>query len=460
MSNRSKWVSFLSRGAALLLSAGLLVSSAGCAGTAGGKDSSGAGDTAGGNYKVVDLNGRTLRIYQYGFRKANASEGTKKFMDRVARIEKEFNCTIELPEDDDYTAVWNDVLAGKPKIDIMQVAAPHLFAQPASNGVFQDLNQFPDAIDPSAEQWDQDLGKMYSLHGHQYALSNGAEFLTNSVMYFNKRLVREAGYDPDDLYKWQEEGTWTWDKFREVAEKVSRLSTADNQIWGCVNNALKLYAGLCISNGTDWVKMDETGAKFIADDPRCVEATDFMMGMVKDKIIPDTSEFKDYQMFVNGQSGFITEYIQRLTEASSGYKTMQDDYGLIMFPKKSADSEYVAFNDWYQGWAICNGIENPEEVAYVYNALFSKDSADKAEQEKKDRASRQSWVRDEGSMAVFDLVEEHSVVSPELFAYPVQGEWSNVMLDVLKSKKTITQALQENKSKYDATLEDIWAIVE
>lgn len=59
--------------------------------------------------KTVDLKQRKIRIYQYGFRKASITdtEDGRRLMNRVAEIEKAFNCVIELPEDDDYTAVWN-----------------------------------------------------------------------------------------------------------------------------------------------------------------------------------------------------------------------------------------------------------------------------------------------------------------------------------------------------------------
>ena len=96
------------RGAAVLLAA---VLTAGLAAGCGDKPavSSGSSQSAGLSVKTVDLKQRKIRIYQYGFRKASITdtEDGRRLMNRVAEIEKAFNCVIELPEDDDYTAVWN-----------------------------------------------------------------------------------------------------------------------------------------------------------------------------------------------------------------------------------------------------------------------------------------------------------------------------------------------------------------
>ena len=270
----------LIRGIAAVMSAGLVLSMAGC----GGGEPTGSGTGASeATYKTVDLQQRKIKIYQYGFRKntITSTESGKRFMNRVAEIEKAFNCVIDLPEDDNYTAVWNATLAGKPSHDIMSIAAPHLFAQPATNGVFMDLSQFKDAFDFSADKWDQDLLQSYQLHGKQYGCSTGTDITGNTVMYFNKRLVKEAGYNPDDLYKWQEDGSWKWSKFKEMATKISKLSSGSTTIWGSVNNAYQLYNNLCVSNGSNWITKDQSGVHFNADDEKCMQAMDFMMELQK-----------------------------------------------------------------------------------------------------------------------------------------------------------------------------------
>lgn len=448
----------LIRGIAAVMSAGLVLSMAGC----GGGETTGSGTGASeATYKTVDLQQRKIKIYQYGFRKntITSTESGKRFMNRVAEIEKAFNCVIDLPEDDNYTAVWNATLAGKPSHDIMSIAAPHLFAQPATNGVFMDLSQFKDAFDFSADKWDQDLLQSYQLHGKQYGCSTGTDITGNTVMYFNKRLVKEAGYNPDDLYKWQEDGSWKWSKFKEMATKISKLSSGSTTIWGSVNNAYQFYNNLCVSNGSNWITKDQSGVHFNADDEKCMQAMDFMMELQKAKVIPDTTDFNDYKLFLEGKVGFIPEYIERL-QHKEGYGGMQDDFGMVMFPKSDSESSYRSINDWYQGWAILEGVAEPEKVALVLNALTEPLYPDEAELNKLNSSLWMSWVRDEGSLKVFDLVKNNTYVSPVLFASPVDAQWQSKVGEILKGKKTNAEALQEVKSQYTETLNDLWAPID
>ena len=413
------------------------------------------------SYETTDLGGRKIRVYQYGFRKdsINNTDRGRRFMNRVAEIEKAFNCTIDLSEDDNYTAAWNAVMAGKPTFDIMQVSAPHLFSQPATNGVFLDLKQYDAQLHLSSDKWDKAMNENYRLQGRQLAVSTGTSLYENTALYFNKRLVRAAGYDPEQIYQWQEEGTWTWDKFREIAAKIAKLSTASQQIYGCINNDWKLYDDLCVTSGSNWITKDDSGVHFSADKAECVRAMDFMVGLCNDKIIPDKSEFNDYKIFLEGRAGFSPEYLQRMGD-KEGYGGMQDDYGVVMFPKYDEKNEYVSINDWYQGWALLTGIEEPEKVALVLAALTDTLYPDQAELDQINESTYLSWVRDEQSLKVFELAAKNTYVSPLKFASPVDSQWQSKLGEILQGKVTAAQALQEVKNQYDVTLDELWELID
>lgn len=42
-------------------------------------------------------------------------------------------------------------------------------------------------------------------------------------LYFNKRLLSEAGIEPQSIYDLQESGDWTWDKFEEICKQIARI---------------------------------------------------------------------------------------------------------------------------------------------------------------------------------------------------------------------------------------------
>jgi ABC-type glycerol-3-phosphate transport system substrate-binding protein len=454
---------FAVRGMAILLALGMLMGVVGCGDKPTSSDATSS--TAKVSYKTVDLQKRNIKIYQYGFRKstATATEDGRRFMNRIAELEKAFNCTIELTEDDNYTAVWNSTLAGQPSHDIMSVAAPHLFAQPATNGCFVDLNQYTDAFNWSDEKWNTQLQDIFRLNGKQYSCSVGYEGVGsmqgNLVMYFNKRLVKEAGYNPDDLYTWQKDGTWNWSKFEEIATKIAALSTSGNQIWGAVNNDYQLYNNLCVSNGANWIVKDDTGVHFNADDSRCMTAFGFMQKLVKNNIMPAATTFNDYKQFLEGKVGFIPEYIERL-QHKDGYGGMQDDFGLVMFPKADNAKTYQSINDWYSGWAILTGVKEPEKIALLVNALTETMYPDETDLANTVSSAQMSWVRDEGSLDVFGMVKNNTILSGKGLASPVDTEWTAQIGKVLNGEKTISQAIQEVKSSYTDTLDSLWEVIE
>lgn len=53
---------------------------------------------------------------------------------------------------------------------------------------------------------------------------------TRNGIYFNKRILTEAGIDPEELYDLQASGDWTWDKFEEYLSIVQRDLDSDGVI--------------------------------------------------------------------------------------------------------------------------------------------------------------------------------------------------------------------------------------
>ena len=49
-------------------------------------------------------------------------------------------------------------------------------------------------------------------------------------IYFNKRLLQEAGIDPESIYELQRNKEWTWDKFEELCQQVQKDTDNDGVI--------------------------------------------------------------------------------------------------------------------------------------------------------------------------------------------------------------------------------------
>lgn len=74
-------------------------------------------------------------------------------------------------------------------------------------------------------------------------------------IYFNKRLLQEAGIDPESIYELQRNKEWTWDKFEELCQQVQKDTDNDGVIdqYAMTNFTSTLYSAAVISNGGQFV---------------------------------------------------------------------------------------------------------------------------------------------------------------------------------------------------------------
>ncbi len=412
--------------------------------------------------EVKDLQGREIRLFIYGFDRAwmeNDFNG-KRTLNRFSEIETKFNCKLTIlsgPKDTTNEAIWATIISGNPSADIIDGAGPHLIAQPVSNALYMDLNTFG-VFDWSDEKWDPNIMELLEFKGKQYGCTTRGDltqrYMLNNVMFFNRGLVQSAGYNPDDLYTWQAEGTWTWEKFEEVAEKISKLSTAETEIFGSISNDLRLYSGLVASMGAKWITNNADGIpEFTADDPKAMEALDFYLNLFRKGIIPDTDEYNNQRLFTSGTIGFMPDYLDKVNNKTLKISTIKDGYGLLMFPKHKDAEDYVSFRDWFGFWAIPTGASEPRDIALVINYL-----TDPMEGAADPQVIFESYVKDEGSLAVFDLIQDRTVILPTFMSNPVCRLWQGQLGLIRRGEKTPAEAIAENKAQYEAELDAIWKI--
>lgn len=119
---------------------------------------------------------------------------------------------------DAMTLTINTALASGEKIDVMTQASHTDLRQRADDGVYLGLKQFFDK-----EGWDyaEKLGtaieETQNINGDYYSIP----YCNNiNMVFFNKNLFDEAGLD-------YPQSGWTWEEFRETANKLTSGSGAD-----------------------------------------------------------------------------------------------------------------------------------------------------------------------------------------------------------------------------------------
>ena len=189
-------------------------------------------------------------------------------------------------------------------------------------------------LDLSEEKWNKGVYEATSFGGHVYGMNVDRE--PGYGVFYNKRILQEAGYGADELYDLQKNGEWDRAKFEEILKACTKDTDGDGRadIWGLTTSlGANYYTAVVHASGADFVTKDESG-KFVnrMGSETFLSALDWADEMRKDYGAPpleNTEGMTSYtDRFINGQVA--------MTVASEKYKEMlsslQDDWGFVMLP--------------------------------------------------------------------------------------------------------------------------------
>ena len=246
-----------------------------------------------------------------------------------------------------------------------------------ANGLMYDLATLP-SLDFNQPQYQANLThEMYSKGSSIYCMYAGVSEPRTGV-YFNKRLLTEAGIDPESVYDMQADGTWTWDKFEELMAACQRDTDNDgvDDVYGLTLNESVMTNTAVASNNGSYVGKDASGMYFYnLEAPETQEALEWVVDMFTkfDDHDPEGAEWDYYkEEFVNGQAAFMVEDMYA-SNAGGFLDGMADEVGFVMFPKGPNMSTYI--NVWSNNPAAipgCYDAERADKIAFAYD-LYNAD---------------------------------------------------------------------------------------
>ena len=241
------------------------------------------------------------------------------------------------------------------------------------NGLMYDLSTL-DCLDFSEEKWQATKRHVaYSKGGKIFGMAAG-EAEPRTGLYFNRRLLEEAGINPDSIYELQEKKEWTWAKFDEILAQVQRDTNNDGEIdvYGHCANDANVYVEAVASNGAEYVGVDASG-KYVYkfNDAKTMEALNWAQNMMMTYNCEFDGDNWDYfyDAFKNGKAAFFTGDAY---EAGGQLADMQDDFGWVCFPMGPSATDYAFFNAC-NTFVIpsCYDAEKAWKCAFVYNLVNS-----------------------------------------------------------------------------------------
>ena len=215
----------------------------------------------------IDFGGATIEILDYwsgdvgsDARKDDPTEEEAALYAYRDWLDKTYNCHIVAKQGGDWgsqiTEFTNFVSApdGSLRLYILE---PGSVATPIKAGYCKAWNDF---VDLSAEKWNKQDMAFTTKQGLTYGLYAG-EAEPRQCLYFNKKVLADAGIDYEEIYDMQEAGTWTWDAFVELLQKLTRDTDGDgiNDVYGLVGDSSDFYIMSVFSNGGAFFTVDEEG---------------------------------------------------------------------------------------------------------------------------------------------------------------------------------------------------------
>jgi hypothetical protein len=223
-----------------------------------------------------------------------------------------------------------------------------------ANGQCYDLGSL-DCLDLSSTKFAQnDITTLCTYKGTIYGMSAGVSEPRDGF-FFNENLLADGGYTADDIYDFQKNGEWTWDKFEEVCKAVRKDNDNDGNydVWAWSGNTGSFTTDIIFSNGGAIVGTDANGYTYEVENPKTVAALERGSELIKEYRMKDpqvqnaeTGEMENapwdyfYTAFKNGDCVFMFD------GAYAGYPNGQigdvTDFpiGFVMMPK-GPDGELV-----------------------------------------------------------------------------------------------------------------------
>jgi len=174
-----------------------------------------------------------------------------------------------------------------------------------------------------------------------------------TIVYFNKKVLEQAGIDWNEIYDMQMNGTWTWDKFEELCAKITKDNDADgvNDVFGLTGNTNDLYNGAVFGNGGSFFGYDDNGKLIVtAGTDNVTEGLTWAVSLWNNYARTQTPEEQESNIwnfyidaFKAGNVGFsVYQAYSGYNEGNYEMKDMSDDWGAVMFPKgpKCDDDRY------------------------------------------------------------------------------------------------------------------------
>lgn len=439
---------------------------------AAGSGESGEAGAEGGTEEEpkYDFGGRVVRI---GAHFDMAPDPTKSALEaalaeRIAFVEENYNCTIEFVNlgDDNYNQYVTSVLAGEPVVDIAHAVTSRVLPSLIEGGIVYPVSDL-ESIDLTDYKWRADVTEAGHYKGKDYAFLLKDPEIRYGI-FWNKTLFEK--YNLPDLYELVDNDEWTWEKFKEIAIAGSQDTDNDGKVdidgFAAWENLAWCYI---YSNGVQVTEKTDSGLTVDMSDPRVLEALTALQDFTTTVDYRDTIDWstENWDAMVTGFCGgesmmLLAEYWVAYTYMTADrvlydeINKMTDEWGWVPFPKGPAAEDWSCYGKENGCRIMLNGIDDPEEVALIYDLIT--DLADTDEEwDELMTDLLTSWADDAKTVELVSYIYDNKInILNSLTGYTDLNKTVDEMFSKVQSGELTPQtALDTYQSQIEAGLADL-----
>lgn len=265
------------------------------------------------------------------------------------------------------------------------------------------------------------------------------------IVCYNKDLYGTINGDPDGLYKLVLDGTWTLDQMAQASKDAfidlnnNAKTDIDDQLGYITYQAYASVDPFMYLSDHEFSVFDEDNTLVLnLNDERCVDLTakivDFFYQPGTYFQIASGQSAQAREAFIAGKTLFIGQ--NRLTSIVQ-YRDMEDDYGILPYPKLNEDQENYncLVADIACPGAIPSTSQNLDIIGAVLEALAS-ESYRTVVPAWYETALKIKYTRDNIAAQVIDIIHDASF-SDFMHAYNAKlGGIGTIMRDLVNNKST------------------------
>lgn len=443
-------------------------------------------DTSG---QIKNLKGRTIKMASGTIQTApggSANSDDRLLANLRKSVETKLNCKLE-SVNVTFEQMQTSILAGDPAADIWVLNTLPDFVNAYKAKLIQPIEPLK-CMNLADRTRYSSLTDLTYINGNHYGFAPqtyGAwRVALNRVLYINKSLLSSKGITASEIYKAQEDGTWTWSKFREICKKVN---TPASGIYAINDANSALYMDLLASNQVSYVKMENGKLSFNGSDKKAQEVMTYYQQLVADgslKVDYDPNKggidighggIDQYQnnydlnLFKEGKTAFLSapSYLANANLFGEQMKNV----GVTYCPKPDGAAQYSSFLDHaciiaiptYSDKDPAVAQRKAAETATVIEALFApyKSQSQYDAQLQREVAA---FANDSNWMKVYSTLYDRTYLSYTGIAGEVvradKGSSSKGWLDyiplIAKGSVSYSSAINGETSRYNNILKNIF----